>query len=294
MRGTASLCVYLATVGLSVAESNIDANNAFSWSRSAGWFNWYSNSENGARIDEFVCGGFVYGANVGWINLGSGFPANGIQYLNDSSTDFGVNLDSVGNLRGFAYGANVGWIEFNPPGEPRINLDTGRLSGFAYSANMGWMNLGEFTSSTQIESFGPGTDNDSDGIPDAWERKRTGTLTALHEETDSDNDGLSDVGEYQADTDPLDPDENLQIVRFALTGDGQSVLLGWTARGTRFYTVQMRSQFEEISPWTNMFPALVRGTDEEVSILVTNAQNSSHNYFRVQAVRPLQPTVLTE
>lgn len=156
------------------------------------------------------------------------------------------------------------------------------------------MNLGEFTSSSRIESFAPGTDRDRDGIPDAWEQKRTGALTVLHEETDSDNDGLSDVGEYQADTDPLDPKEHFQILEFALTGDGLNVRLGWTTRVTRSYTVQMRSQFDENSPWTNMIPAFIPGTDEEVSVLVTNAKNSSHGYFRVQAIRPLQPASLTE
>lgn len=294
MRGVASLCVCLTIASFSTAESNIDANDAFSWSHSAGWLNWGPNSENGARIDEFVCGGFVYGANIGWINLGSGLPANKIHYRNDSATDFGVNLDPAGNLRGFAYGSNVGWIGFEPTGNPRINLGTGRMSGFAYSANTGWIDLGEFSLSTRIESFAPGTDTDSDRIPDAWEQERTGRLTVLGEETDTDNDGLSDVGEYQADTDPIDPDEHLQITRFTLTGDGRNVHLSWATRATRFYTVQIRSRFDENSPWTNLFQPSVRGTDEEVSIVVTNAQNSFRSFFRVQALRPLQSMFLTE
>lgn len=236
----------------------------------------------------------MYGANIGWINLGSGLPANKIHYRNDSATDFGVNLDPAGNLRGFAYGSNVGWIGFEPTGNPRINLGTGRMSGFAYSANTGWIDLGEFSLSTRIESFAPGTDTDSDRIPDAWEQERTGRLTVLGEETDTDNDGLSDVGEYQADTDPIDPDEHLQITRFTLTGDGRNVHLSWATRATRFYTVQIRSRFDENSPWTNLFQPSVRGTDEEVSIVVTNAQNSFRSFFRVQALRPLQSMFLTE
>lgn len=35
----------------------------------------------------------IYGANVGWINMGSGDPANHIQYQNNSATDFGVNFN---------------------------------------------------------------------------------------------------------------------------------------------------------------------------------------------------------
>ena len=37
--------------------------------------------------------------------LGSGAPANGIQYQNNSAGDFGVNRDGLGNLRGHAWGA---------------------------------------------------------------------------------------------------------------------------------------------------------------------------------------------
>jgi hypothetical protein len=61
---------------------------------------------------QYVCLGFIYSANAGWIKLGNGAPINGIQYQNNSANDFGVNEDGSGNLRGFAWGANVGWINF--------------------------------------------------------------------------------------------------------------------------------------------------------------------------------------
>jgi hypothetical protein len=69
---------------------------------SAGWIGpaGLANTANGAVIGAYVCSGYIYSANVGWINLGSGSPANGIQYQNDSATDFGVNQDGLGNLRG--------------------------------------------------------------------------------------------------------------------------------------------------------------------------------------------------
>ena len=89
--------------------------------------------------------GYIYGANVGWINLGDGTPANGTSYTNTSATDFGVNCSAGAagekNLRGFAYGANIGWVNFEATGNPRVILNTGRLRGYVWSANSGWINL---------------------------------------------------------------------------------------------------------------------------------------------------------
>ena len=42
-------------------------------------------------MGEYVCSGYIWGGNVGWLCLGSGTPANGIQYQNSSATDYGVN-----------------------------------------------------------------------------------------------------------------------------------------------------------------------------------------------------------
>ena len=35
---------------------------------------------HGAAIGEYVCSGYIYSGYVGWIHLGDGTPANGIQY----------------------------------------------------------------------------------------------------------------------------------------------------------------------------------------------------------------------
>ena len=79
--------------------------------------------------------GTIYAANVGWINLGSGSPVNGIQYLNTSAADFGVNQDGLGNLRGYAWGANCGWINFESTGAPQVDLWTDNFHGSAWGAN---------------------------------------------------------------------------------------------------------------------------------------------------------------
>ena len=50
------------------------------------------------------------GANIGWLDLGDGTPPNGIQYLNNSAADFGVNHDGAGNLSR-AFAELIGWMQ---------------------------------------------------------------------------------------------------------------------------------------------------------------------------------------
>src|SRR5213075_140417 len=124
-----------------VGVTTINTTNQFAYGGNMGLLNWRGDTNNGALIGEYVSSGYIYAADAGWINLGSGRPANGIRYQNNSGADFGINHDGVGNLRGYAYGANIGWINFETNGAPKVDLSTGKLSGSIYSANCGWINL---------------------------------------------------------------------------------------------------------------------------------------------------------
>ena len=140
-------------------------------------------------IGEYVCSGYIYSANVGWINLGSGSPTNQIHYQNHSATDFGVNQDGLGNLSGYAYGANIGWITFEQTyGQPKINLITGKLSGSVWSANCGWISLSNAVAYVQTDSISPGA-LDSNGLPIAWELQNFGH-TGVDPNADPDGDGM--------------------------------------------------------------------------------------------------------
>src|SRR6266702_4816696 len=98
--------VFLAglAIGLQAyAATTINDVNSYVCGANLGWMDWRANTANGAVIGEYVCSGYIYAANVGWIHLGSGAPANGIRYQNNSPSDYGVNHDGLGNLRGCAY-----------------------------------------------------------------------------------------------------------------------------------------------------------------------------------------------
>ena len=213
-----NIVALLAIVMVSSAQaaSNINPTNNSSWGANVGFVNWRGDVTNGGVIGEYVLGGFIYGANVGWINLGSYNPANHIQYQNNSATDFGVNFTkatpTIANLRGFAYGANIGWINFENTGNPTIDLTTNRLHGFAYSANAGWINLGELGVILQSDSIAPGIDTDGNGLPDGFEATFFGQL-GIDPNADSDGDGESNLSEYRSGTNPTDPNSVVHSAR---------------------------------------------------------------------------------
>lgn len=274
-----------------LAASTINPANHFAYGANSGWMDWRGDTNNGAVIGEFICFGYLYAANVGWISLGNGSPANGIRYQNNSAGDFGVNHDGLGNLHGFAYGANIGWITFTNRDAtgatfagPAVDLLTGQLSGHVYSANCGWIGLSNAQAFVQTDTMPAGADSDGDGIPDAWERLRFGNLTAANANSDADGDGLSDLQEYLADTDPLDANENLRISSHSHTGTYN--ILIWTARLTRVYRVEHRSAFAGGAPWQTVVDLSAVGLG---SSAVGFDDFGAQYFYRVGAFRPLAP-----
>lgn len=271
------------------AQPNVSPDQAYAWGANIGWTHWRPSSIDGAQIGEFVCSGFIYSANVGWINLGGGRPANGIHYRNDSATDFGINHDQLGHLSGLAYGANIGWINFDADGKPVIDLLTGNLSGFVYGANVGWINLGDASFSLKVDSISGDADSDHDGIPDAWELIHAGNLATFGANTDFDHDGSTDLEEYLAGTDPNDPNDHLQIFEFSVNNEKGAIRLSWTTQPSRQYQIQMRPRFGGGSIWTDSGLGLQTADGPWLSKTLSIVIDPTQSFFRVQSVRPLAP-----
>ncbi len=63
----------------------------------------------------------------------------------------------------------------------------------------------------------PAVDSDTDGLPDDWENFHFGSLLPTGD-ADPDDDGVSNRAEYEAGTDPNDPDSVLQVTSVTLNG----------------------------------------------------------------------------
>jgi hypothetical protein len=294
-----TLCfsILALAIGLDIrAAATINTVNKFSYGANIGWMDWRGDVAAGAVIGEFICTGDIYAANVGWIRLGSGTPANGIRYQNNSGADYGVNHDGLGNLRGYAYGANIGWLTFtnrtvtgaNYDG-PKVDLLTGKLSGFVWSANCGWISLSNQFAFVQTDKIQMGGDSDGDGIPDAWERLKFGNLTTANSTSDRDGDGFSDLGEYLADTDPTDPNSNLRITAYAPDPGGSPARIQWTSVASRLYHIQRRTDLNPGSLWSDIGLGLISPDAGATTTRAFTDPASPQRFFRIEAVKPLSP-----
>ena len=266
------------------AATTISPSNKFAYAANFGWVDWSGDGTTGAVIGGFVCSGSIYSANVGWIQLGNGAPANGIQYQNNTATDFGVNLTPAGKLRGYAYGANIGWINFENTGDPRVDLLTGNFAGDVFSANCGWISLSNLFAQVQTLVVLPGVDSDGDGIPDAWELANFGS-TAGGPGDDPDGDGTTNLAEYLAATDPNNPASALAITHYTPAPAGTFTTLTWQSVMSRHYFIE---QSVDLKVWFDSGLGLIAPGGATTTDAFSHPV-SPNRFFRVRAVNPLAP-----
>jgi hypothetical protein len=287
---TLAILVLLSTIisqpSTCSASTTIDSVNRYAYAANLGWLDCHADGANGAVIGAYVCSGYLYSPNVGWINLGSGSPTNRIRYQNLSANDFGVNQDGLGNLSGYAWGANIGWLTFTNLGLPRINLRTGNLSGYVWSANCGWISLSNTVAYVQTDTISPGT-LDTNGLPVAWELTWFGQ-TGLNPAADPTGKGMTLLQDYLAGTDPNNPDSLLRITSESLSPGGTSASLTWASVPTRLYTIQKTLNLDP-SAWTDSGLGLISPSGESVTTAGFTDTNAPLRLYRVQAIRPLTP-----
>ena len=110
-----------------VHAENVDpyeSDEQFGYSENTGWLNAEPDAGDGMHIESDKVTGFVWGENIGWINLHC--ENNGTC----GTVSYGVVNDGAGNLSGYAWAENVGWINFDPdvPGDTtnqyKVTIDT--------------------------------------------------------------------------------------------------------------------------------------------------------------------------
>jgi hypothetical protein len=291
-----TLLTLFSVAAASHAATTINAVNRFAYGANIGWMDWRGDVASGAVIGAFVCSGSIYAANVGWISLGDGTPANGVRYANNSGADSGVNHDGAGNLTGYAYGANIGWLTFTNRAAdgtvyngPRVDLLSGRLSGFIWSANCGWISLNTVQGFVQTDTMDCGPDLDGDGIPDMWELQFAANLGLLNGAGDNDGDGFTNLEEFDADTNPLDPNSLLRVTSTVKPTSVSPTTLTWTSSPTRQYRIRSSPDVVAPFPWPDIGLGLIPPDAGATTTQVLAPTADPYRFFIIEAIKPLQP-----
>lgn len=268
-------------------QSTISPVERHAHAANAGWIDWRPSPADGVVCSETHLSGHAWSGNFGWILFGNGQPANGHRWSNTTADDFGVNLEPAGQLTGYAWAPNIGWIVFESTyGNPKLDYLTGRLSGHVWASNIGWIQLETPTSALGTLSISR-PDSDGDGIPDAYESLHFNSLKTAGPGTDADGDGVSDLEESIADTDPNDPADRLRIVDHSYPDGFTKALLTFTSRPSRLYRIETTTDLQP--PWTLADPGTFPPDAGPTTSRLFKIDKDPRRFFRVLAMRPLQP-----
>jgi hypothetical protein len=122
----------------------------------------------------------------------------------------------------------------------------------------------------------PAEDSDFDGLPDDWEQENFGGLSQSGQ-GDFDGDGWSNLGEFQAGTDPADRNAAPAVAEFTVSPFGQDHNLG-----------------DAVHPLKTLHGALkrVNGVAEGSYVIRLSAGVYSANALAADVVEPNEPAVL--
>lgn len=123
------------------------------------------------------------------------------------------------------------------------------------------------------------TDNDHDGMPDAWEIRYFGSTNATAN-TDFESDGMGNLAEYVAGTDPTN--SSSLFTANALRSQGGGFVLSFLSAAGRAYSVQYKDDLL-VTNWsvlTNDIP----GSGGEVQVTDTNL--TARRFYRIGVKTP--------
>ncbi|MGC8744197.1 MAG: fibronectin type III domain-containing protein [Verrucomicrobiia bacterium] len=124
-----------------------------------------------------------------------------------------------------------------------------------------------------------GEDNNMDGLPDDWQAQYFGSNPAIFPaaNVDSDGDGASNLQEFLAGTNPVDP---RSVLRTRIVRTPQGRFLHWSAQPGFVYQVQTTTN---LTGWTNLGqPRFASGYEDSILL---QSQSNSAAFYRVIRIR---------
>jgi hypothetical protein len=127
--------------------------------------------------------------------------------------------------------------------------------------------------------------SDNDGIPDWWRLAYFGHALGLASDhsrgsDDADGDGVSNLNEFLAGTDPLNPASVFKVTKVAVVGG--DVQVSCSTAANRTYQLQRRASLDAASSWTNLAQPVI-GTGGVLVLTDSGSAADAAKYYRVQA-----------
>jgi alpha-glucosidase (family GH31 glycosyl hydrolase) len=129
-------------------------------------------------------------------------------------------------------------------------------------------------------------DSDADGIPDWWMLAYFNHATGQAADNslayqDADGSGFSNLQEYLAGTDPLDPSTAFRITNISIAGD--NIQVTWTTEPNKTNQLQRSSTLGTNTTWSNVGP-LTLGTGSPATQTDFGAATNPPAFYRVRLV----------
>jgi len=131
-------------------------------------------------------------------------------------------------------------------------------------------------------SFTVLADSDQDGMSDAFELQYFGSATGGNPNADSDGDALTNLQEYQAGTNPLDPSSRLRITE--IRKQGADVVIVFPASAQKRYVVEASTDLANgfTIPVATVGPFSSAGLQE---VTESGAPASTRRFYRVRLLQ---------
>ena len=136
-----------------------------------------------------------------------------------------------------------------------------------------------------VNLTGAVADSDLDGMLDTWEINRFGDLNAGGQE-DNDGDGSTNAEEYNADTDPLNAGDFLQIALVNRSVNGVSIT--WPAKPGRVYSVY-RNDDLALGNWVLLQAGRTVEAPEDLTVTDASIDNPRTRFYQIRAQAPQLP-----